>query len=314
MAVARRPAGPWHYVRAYAKVNLGLEVLGTRADGYHELRTIFQTIDLHDNLRLRRVVSGDVRVSCEHPLVPTDATNLAHRAATELLRFAGSKEGIEIELTKRIPVGGGLGGGSADAAAVLVAVDRLLALGLGPAGLHPIARRIGADVPVFLVGGTTLGVGRGDEVYPLRRQLRLPVVVVDLERPVSTARVFARIDARLTPRENSHTIYRFVLRDLAGGRDPLTLLVNELEEAAIEEAPELSEPVRHVKTILGGCGASLAALSGSGASCFGVFRDSRGAKKASAALRAAGFRALQTRTLTLDEYRRSLSGLRGSKV
>lgn len=300
--------------RAYAKVNLGLEVLGLRDDGYHELRTIFQTIDLYDTLTLRCVPGDGVRVSCTHPLVPVDEANLAHRAATDLLRFAGVGGGLEIRIAKRIPVGGGLGGGSSDAAAVLMGLDRMLRLRLGPTGLYPLARRLGADVPFFLVGGTALGIGRGEEIYPLRPQLRAQIVVVDLARVVSTAKVFARLDARLTPRENSHSIYRFVLRNLAGDNTSLGHLVNELEEAAIEEAPELAEPVSRVKNILMGCGASAAGLSGSGASCFGAFRDPRGTKKALVSLRRAGFRAVTTRALGLDEYRRAWSGLRGSTV
>ncbi len=304
----------WVRVPAYAKVNLGLEVLGVREDGYHELRTLFQTIDLHDTLRLRRVPGGTIRVSCGHPLVPSDERNLALRAAREMLSYANLGDGVEIILEKGIPVGGGLGGGSADAAVVLIALDRMFRLGLGPAGLHPLARRLGADVPYFLVGGTALGLGRGDEVYPLRRQLRAAVVVVDLGREVSTARVFARLDARLTPRQNSNNIYRFVLRDLAGERTSLGILVNELEEAAKEEAPELAEPVRHVKDILTRAGASLAALSGSGASYFGVFRDPRAAKKALTSLRSAGYRAFGAKTLSLESYRKTWSRLRGSAV
>lgn len=150
-------------VHAYAKLNLGLEVLGVREDGYHELRTIFQTIDLHDVLTLRPL-PADVVVRCDHPGVPGDATNLAARAALELRRFAGAGPGAEITIEKRIPVGGGLGGGSSDAAAVLLALDALWSLGLGRAGLTPIARRLGADVPFFLFGN-------GARDRPRRRDL-----------------------------------------------------------------------------------------------------------------------------------------------
>ena len=160
-------------LRAYAKVNLGLEVLGLRDDGYHELRTLFQTIDLHDDVVLRPRPRG-VSVRCDHPLVPKDATNLAARAAEALRAYGRVSAGVEIEIRKRIPVGGGLGGGSSDAAAVLLGLDRAWKLGLGPDGLHRLARRLGADVPFFLLGGTALGLSRGDEVYPLRQQVRGP--------------------------------------------------------------------------------------------------------------------------------------------
>jgi 4-diphosphocytidyl-2-C-methyl-D-erythritol kinase len=292
-------------LRAYAKVNLGLEVLGVRDDGYHELRTIFQTIDLHDDVVLRPRRRGVV-VLCDHPGVPRDGSNLAARAAEALLKHAGVAQGVEITLVKRIPVAGGLGGGSSDAAAVLLGLDHRLALGLGPAGLLPLARRLGADVPYFLTGGTALGLARGDEVYPLFHQVRAHVVVVDAGRPVSTAAVFARCDARLTPRENSYTIYRFVSRDLEGSAR-YAVLTNDLEPAALEEAPELAEQVARIRGLLVGEGALLASLSGSGASFFGLFDAAGRARRAQAVLASAGFRALRAQTLTLGRYRRAWS-------
>src|SRR5258708_8335331 len=111
---------------------------------------------------------GEIRVGCDHPRVPADESNLAARAALELRRHARLGHGVEIAITKRIPVAGGLGGGSSNAAAVLMGLDRLWKLGLGPAGLHPLARRLGADVPFFLLGGTALRLGRGVGVYALR--------------------------------------------------------------------------------------------------------------------------------------------------
>jgi len=299
-------------LHAFGKINLGLEVLGLRQDGYHELRTLFQTVDLHDDVTLVARERGIV-VRCDHPLVPTDAGNLAHKAALELSRFARVSTGVEISLTKRIPVAGGLGGGSSDAAAVLMGLDRLWGLKLGPAGLHALARRIGADVPFFLVGGTALGLGRGDEVYPMARQVRAHVVVVDPERPVSTAAVFRRVDERLTPRENSYTIYRFVSRDLEG-KGAFRILANDLEEAALAEAADLREPVRRIRGILVGSGCFLAAMSGSGSTYFGLFDDSRRAGRARSALHAAGFKAIACRTLSLGQYKgrwsRSLGGRR----
>ena len=287
-------------VPAFAKVNLGLEVLGERRDGYHELRTLFQTVDLHDDVVLRPRRQG-IAVRCAHPLVPTDERNLAFRAAADLAKFASVAAGVEITLTKRIPVAGGLGGGSSDAAAVLLGLDRVWKLGLGPSGLHALARRIGADVPYFLLGGTALGLGRGDEVYPLARQVRARVVIVDPERPVSTAAVFRRVDESLTPRENSYTIFRFVSRDLEG-RDAFSVLTNDLEEAALAEAPDLREPVRRIRGILVGSGCFLAAMSGSGSTYFGLFEDSRRAGRARSALHAAGFNAIACQTLSLGQY------------
>jgi 4-diphosphocytidyl-2-C-methyl-D-erythritol kinase len=294
-------------VRSFAKVNLGLEVLGRRSDGYHELRTLFQTIDLHDDVVVGlRPRSREIVVACDHPLVPRDEANLAHRAAAALRRYGRKTGGVTIEITKRIPVGGGLGGGSSNAAAVLMALDRLWRLELGPDRLHPLARRLGADVPYFLVGGTALGLARGDEVYPLHRQLRGHLAIADPGCPVSTAAIFRRIDSRLTPRENSNRIFLFVSRDLEG-RDGWSLLANDLEEAAFEEAPVLRARVGRIRSLLVREGARLAALSGSGSSYFGLFDDPKGARRAVSALRKAGVEACRARTLSVDQYRRAWS-------
>jgi 4-diphosphocytidyl-2-C-methyl-D-erythritol kinase len=290
---------------SFAKVNLGLEVLGPRRDGYHELRTLFQSLALRDELTLRLAPSG-VEVSCDHPAVPRDASNLAARAARALLDWAKVARGVRIHIEKRIPVAGGMGGGSSNAAAVLMGLDRLLGLGLGPAGLHGLARRLGADVPYFLIGGTALGVARGDEVYPLARQLAAEVVVVDPGRPVSTAAVFRRLDARLTPRENSRKLYYFAARELEED-DGLGRLTNDLEAAVLEEAPDLAPVVERIRGVLVGEGARLAGLSGSGSAYFGVFDEPRRARRAAAALRAAGLRTFRGRTLSLDQYRRAWS-------
>ena len=290
-------------LKSFAKINLGLEVLGLRSDGYHELRTLFQTIDLYDDVVLRPRPRG-ITVRCDHPQVPTDGSNLAVRAAEALARHARVRRGVEIAITKRIPVAAGLGGGSSNAAAVLLGLDHLWGVGLGPAGLHPLARRLGADVPFFLLGGTALGLARGDEVYPLWRQVRARAVVVDPGRPVSTAAVFRRVDQSLTPRENGYTIFRFVSRYLEG-EGGFNALSNDLEDAALSEAPDLRAAVGRIRGILEGEGCSLASLSGSGSSFFGLFDEPRKAGRARKALAAAGFRAFGCRTLSLESYRRA---------
>jgi len=288
-------------VPAFAKVNLGLEVLRRRRDGYHELRTVFQTVDLCDDVVLTRRPRG-VEVSCDHPEVPGGRDNLAVQAARLLKRRCGVGEGVQIDIVKRIPVAGGLGGGSSDAAAVLLGLSHLWDLALGPARLHDLARRLGADVPFFLLGGTALGVGRGDEVYPLRSQLRAQLVIVDPKTPVPTRKVFARLGRRLTPRENSHTIFHFVSRDLEGV-DSLPVLANDLERAALEEAPELAKKAKQIRWVLDREGARLTSLSGSGSSYFGVFAAAAPARQACVALADAGFEAVRAQTLTLDQYR-----------
>jgi 4-diphosphocytidyl-2-C-methyl-D-erythritol kinase len=289
-------------VPSFAKINLGLEVLGRRRDGYHELRTLFQTISLRDDLWLSPRPAG-VSVWSANPDVPSDETNLAARAALELARHARVRRGVHIEIAKRIPVAAGLGGGSSNAASVLLGLDRLWQLGLGPSGLYETARRVGADVPFFLLGGTALGVARGDEVYPLRRQVRSHVVIASPARPVSTAAVFRRLRGRLTRRENGSTIFRFVSRDLEG-ETSFSLLSNDLERATLEEAPDLARVLRRIRAILVREGAGLALLSGSGSSVFGLFANAVQAVRARDALRRAEIAAFHARTVTLDHYRR----------
>jgi 4-diphosphocytidyl-2-C-methyl-D-erythritol kinase len=186
-----------------------------------------------------------------------------------------------------------------------MALDHLWGLDLGTTGLLPLARRLGADVPFFLFGGTALGLARGDEIYPLRCQPAAHVVLVAPESPVSTAAVFRRLDAGLTPRENGHSIYRFISSDLEG-RPQYGVLTNELEEAALEEAPVLRDQVRIIRRLLVREGALLAALSGSGSTYFGLFSSGPRASRAEAALGARGFRVERARTLSLASYRQSL--------
>jgi 4-diphosphocytidyl-2-C-methyl-D-erythritol kinase len=289
-------------LRAFAKLNLGLEVLGRREDGYHELRTIFQTIDLHDDVLIEARPQG-LEVSCDDPGVPEGEGNLAWRAARDLQRHGGVTHGARIVIRKRIPVGAGLGGGSSDAAVVLMGLDRLWRLDTGADRLRLLAARLGADVPYFLMGGTAVGVGRGDEVYPLREQIQSAVVVAFPGLAVSTAAVFERADAALTPRESSHMLVRFITRRMGGGSG-YEALSNQLEEAALLEAPELAERVRRIRGILIRERALLVSLTGSGSAYFGLFDDPAAAARARGALLAAGFGAFRGRTLSLERYRR----------
>jgi 4-diphosphocytidyl-2-C-methyl-D-erythritol kinase len=289
-------------LRAFAKINLGLEVLGRREDGYHELRTIFQTIDLHDDV-LVEARTRDIEVSCDDPAVPEGEGNLAWRAARDLRRYGRVSAGARIAIHKRIPVGSGLGGGSSNAATVLMGLNRLWRLALDEGRLRQLAARLGADVPYFFTGGTAVGVGRGDEVYPLREQVESSVVVAFPGLAVSTAAVFARADAALTPRESGHMLVRFIARRVGGGSG-YEALSNQLEEAALAEVPELTERVRRIRGILIRERALLVSLTGSGSAYYGLFGDRAAAGRAREALRAAGFRAFGGRTLSLERYRR----------
>ena len=183
-------------VRAHAKINLDLRVGGRRRDGYHDLRTILQSVGLHDTLTLR-AVEGGCRVRCSAPGVPSGTDNLVHRAAQGLwteLGGRGEVRGVAVTLRKRIPAAAGLGGGTADAVAALRGLCLLWGRTPPPVRLHALAAGVGADGPFFLVGGTALGVGRGDEVYPLAEQPPRWVAVAVPPDGVSTAAAYGWLD------------------------------------------------------------------------------------------------------------------------
>ena len=192
----RQPTRPVS-VRAYAKINLDLRVLGTRLDGFHELRTVFQSISLHDTVAcIPR--EGPFAIECSAAGVPLDRSNLIWRAAEALwraLRRSGPIYGVGVRLDKRIPLQAGLGGGSADAAAALIGLARTWGVPLRPAQLTDVAATLGADVPFFLAGGTALGLGRGDDVYPLADLPRHWIVLLVPGFGVSTSEAYGWYDA-----------------------------------------------------------------------------------------------------------------------
>src|SRR4029077_8466851 len=154
-------------VRSFAKINLGLYIGATRPDGFHELRTVYQTIGLHDVIRVEVVHGSGIEIRCADPRVPTDASNSCYRIVERGMAALKAKGRVLLEIEKRLPVQGGLGGASSNAVATLIAVERALRKELpGPEKLR-LAAEVGSDLPLFLVGGTILGVGRGEEVYPL---------------------------------------------------------------------------------------------------------------------------------------------------
>jgi 4-diphosphocytidyl-2-C-methyl-D-erythritol kinase len=283
-------------VRAHAKVNLDLRVLGTRTDGFHELRTVFQSLELHDTLTCV-THSGPFKVICRTPAVPAGTDNIVWQAATELwkeLGRSGEPRGVKVTIQKQIPVQAGLGGGSANAAAALAALARMWG-GAPLAFLRELAGRIGADVPFFLSGGTALGLGRGEEIYPL---VDLPPHWVAIVRPaygVSTAEAYSWYD-----------------EDRAAGlREPRELqmlpvpwptraaqMINDLEPPVVRRHPEIGA----LRSALREGGAVAAAMSGSGSAVFGLFRSRAAAKHAIRPLSRGGAVTLLTRTLRRDQY------------
>jgi 4-diphosphocytidyl-2-C-methyl-D-erythritol kinase len=186
-------------VRSFAKINLGLYIGAARADGFHDLRTVYQTIALHDVIRVSVGRGSGIEILCRNkdPRVPLDSSNTCYRMAERVMDELGAKGRVSIEIVKRLPIQGGLGAASSNAVATMVALERAVKRKLSAATRLRIAAEIGSDLPLFLVGGTTLGVGRGEEVYPLPDLPSLPMVVVTPEVGVSTPKAFADWDARV---------------------------------------------------------------------------------------------------------------------
>ncbi len=181
-------------VRSFAKINLGLRIGATREDGFHELLTVYQTIGLHDVIRVRVKRDSGIEIRCADPRVPTDATNTCFRIVERAMQALQARGRVVIEIEKRLPVQGGLGGASANAVATLLGLERALKKSLGAAERLRIAAEVGSDLPLFLVGGRVLGVGRGEQVYPLEDLPAVPCVVVTPEVGVSTPKAFAAWD------------------------------------------------------------------------------------------------------------------------
>lgn len=291
--------------RSFAKINLGLEVVGELPGGYHELKTLFATLSLHDIIEISETRAG-VTVRCDHPDVPEDETNLAHRAAVLMQRLSGRKTGIAIEVQKRVPVGGGVGGGSSNAATVLRALDLVWGLGLGPNGLVEAARTLGADVPYFLFGGPALGTGRGDDIRPLDLRVNQRVLLVPSQGGVSTAAVFRRF-ATSGGASRGRSRIDGLLRSVEATRPhrkprSLRTLRNDLEQAALAESPSLAVIARRVRGVGRSTGAVHTAMSGSGSSFFLLFDADAARRAAGEALRQLGIPGIRCTLLSRRAY------------
>ena len=274
-------------LRASAKINLDLRVGVRRPDGYHDVRTVLQTLDLHDTVMVD-TCRGPFGIDGDPARMPLDQTNLVWRAASALWRAAGRSGdpcGARIRVTKRIPSRAGLGGGSSDAAAALVGLSRVWRLPATLARLMPVAATLGSDVPFFLVGGTALGLGRGDQLYPLVNRPRQHVVVVLPGFGVSTP------DA-----------YRWLVEDRT--EDPAAWTPDPAPWTFHPESfrNDLEGPVERRHYVVGAIRrgladrAELARMSGSGSAVFGLFSTEQAARRAAAGLARAGHQVLRTRT------------------
>lgn len=267
-------------VFAPAKINLVLRILDRRADGFHNLWSLMQTVALEDRIviRLNRE-HVDIRLECDVPSLSVDHTNLVYRAAEAVLRRCGRMIGVEIALTKRIPMGAGLGGGSSDAAATIVGLDRLLHLGWSAGDMAQVGQMLGSDVPFFFFTPSAVVMGRGEQVHPVRITGNRWVVLVNPGFSVETKWAYQELSAsrsQVRPLSEIHA---------ALGREPqlswdqvLCTAENDFESPVFRAHPSL----QNIKHALMEQGAEVALLSGSGATVFGIFRDEEQAGQARA--------------------------------
>ena len=334
-------------LRSFAKINLGLAIGSSRPDGYHALATVYQTVALHDLLTVvaKRAAATRIALTSNDERVPTDARNTAWKMVERALAVLGVTAEVEIHIEKRLPVQGGLGAGSANAAAALLGLERELGVALSADDRLRVAAEVGSDVPLFLMGGAVLGLGRGEEVSPLADIPAIPCVVAVPEIGVSTPAAFREWDARhaALTREASADRLKGLSRSvsaawgqphssgvswsmpsgLVGPKDhasakgdlaetPLLALVrtgiaNDFEEVVFAQYPSLADIVRVLAASdQTGDAALYAALSGSGSALFGLYASEEAADRAAKRLRDRGIVALRTETLPREQYWRTM--------
>lgn len=259
---------------SYAKINIGLQILGKREDGYHDIETIFQEIDLHDIITLNKQSKG-IDVTCNHSLVPNGAPNLAYQAAALLKNTFSIEEGVRISIDKNIPVSAGLGGGSSNAATVLKGLEHLWELGLNKTELKALAAEIGSDVPFFIEGGTALACGRGEILKELESFPPFICLIIYPNIQISTGWSYKNFNLYLTKTKKSVKLFETFFKDikLSQFRD---IFINALENVAFTKYPILNDLKK--KLYLGG--AEFVSMSGSGSAIYGLFNSNNLLQKA----------------------------------
>lgn len=248
---------------APAKINYLLDVIGKRPDGYHDLRMIMQRVNLCDEVSLTLTNSAAINVICNTKGAPDGPENIAWKAARTLLDLVESGSGVNIEIVKNIPVAAGLGGGSSDAAAVLMGMNELLKLGLTDQVLMEIGRKLGADVPFFIFRKAALAEGIGEKLSPLSKMPKCWILLVNPGIHVSTAWVYQSL--QLTNKQELNTLPEF----FESVDHIVAVLSNDLESVAIPAFPVIAE----IKAQMMKLGASGSMMSGSGPTVFGIFKD-----------------------------------------
>lgn len=288
---------------AFAKINLGLRVLGQRSDGYHELDTVFQTISLHDTITLTATNSPEVELSCDDRSLPSDADNLAYRAAKAVqARFAPDK-GVRIRLEKRIPTQAGLGGGSSDAAVTLLGLAYLWRVDAKVDDLLKIARGLGADVPFFVVGGAARGTGIGDDIKPLNDVPDKVLLVVKPNASISTVEAYRSLKARsLTTVEAKTILSSSEWSEISDSFDS-EAPGNDFESVVFGLEPEISR----AKVAVMNAGAEAALMAGSGSAVFGIFDSEDAQKRAIQVIELeSGWRVFPCSTVGRSHYRSAM--------
>lgn len=262
-------------VYSLAKINLGLEVIQKREDDYHDILTLFQTIDLYDEMEFLLKEDGEISLQGDEDSIPWDESNLIFQASLLLRAKRNVRKGVQIRVQKKIPPGRGLGGGSSNAAMTLVVLNKIWELGLKKEELSALARELGADVPLFLEGGFCLGRGRGDMVEPLEDPGSFFCVLVFPPFPISTASIYAQCERFLTSENKESKIIKFLKEK------NFSSLENTLEEIIFGFYPKL----RYIKSLFQSQGAELSLVSGTGSAVFGLFSARDQAEKSLMTLR-----------------------------
>ncbi len=289
---------------SFAKINWKLSILGRRADGFHELRTIFQTITLHDDLTLAERADARLQLTCDVPEIPVDERNLIIRAAAALKeRYSLCDKGASIHLEKRIPSEGGLGGGSSNAAVALLGLSSLWNLNVSKDELCALGARLGADVPFFFTGGTALGTGLGDHITPLPEVHAEHLLIVTPDAKVATAEAYHALNAPALTKPESDTILAISRADEHFADSFPDALHNDFERVIFNLKPE----VERAQSALVLCGARRALMTGSGSSIFGIFENQEARERAAARLKAeTNWRIFSCSTLSRARYAQAL--------
>lgn len=270
-------------LRALGKINLGLDVLGKRENGYHDVRMVMQTVYLYDQIRIERMKTPGIKLKTNLFYLPVNEANLAYRAAHLLMEEFQIQSGVRITLNKRIPVAAGMAGGSTDAAAVLFGLNRMFSLGISKEGLMERGVKLGADVPYCILRGTALAEGIGEILTPLSDMPKCHVLIAKPPLSVSTKLVYEKLDStEITGHPDIdgilHGLREQNLQKVAHS------MGNVLEEVTVEEYPV----IKRIKDTMKEHGALNAVMSGSGPTVFGIYEDKRAAREGAYRIRELG--------------------------